>query len=334
MHWLSLIVALMLFSSYAFAADSPTSQPTFTNPILTTRDGADPWVVHFKDSYYLTGTFTRGIWILKSDSLTNWDSAQVVEAYAAPEDGPASHMTWAPEFYEFNKRWYLYFSATDEHDHNHRHFVMQSAGDDPLGPYEMKGRMDDYDHYAIDGSVLQLPDGRLFWMYTTGQLEIAPMDSPLHADTSKRALLTKATEPWERGWVEAPEALVHNGRVFVVYSAGHSGTPHYVLGLLELVGKDPLDPASWKRHAGPVFAPYVGAEGSVFTVGHNAFTKSPDGTEDWIVYHAKDWRNNKLDGFAGRTIRAQKFTWTKDGLPDFGKPIPSGVAIQKPAGEH
>lgn len=330
------LVIVFLFISTTRGGEQPATLPssTFTNPILTERDFADPWVVQHNGAYYFTGTLGDGIWIWKSKTLSNLNNAEHVKVFDPPKSGPTSKQIWAPEFYRIDGRWYLYFTASDGKDRNHRHYVLQSAGDDPLGPYEMKGRVDDYDDYAIDGSVLQLPDGRRYWLYTTGKLEIAPMPSPLKADTSKRAVMAEATKVWERAWIEGPEALIRGGRVFVVYSAGHSGTPHYVLGLLELTGDDPLDPKAWTKHPGPVFAPHVSPEGSVFTVGHNGFTKSPDGTEDWIVYHAKDWRGREDEFFAGRTVRAQKFGWTKDGMPDFGKPIPTGIPIAKPSGER
>src|SRR5262249_9564350 len=150
-----------------------------------------------------------------------------------------------------------YYTATDGPDAHHRLYVLEAKTDDPLGEYVDRSRVDpDLDHYAIDGSVLAMPDGRLYWMYTTGKLFIAPMISPTHVDGTRRVEMCRATESWERTWVEAPEALVHDGRVFVVYSAGHSGTPHYSLGMLTLTGPDPLAPHAWAKSPGPVFAPY------------------------------------------------------------------------------
>jgi GH43 family beta-xylosidase len=92
-----------------------------------------------------------------------------------------------------------------------------------------------------------------------------------------------------------------------------------------------LDPKNWRKSPEPLFSGDATEEGKIFTVGHNGFFKSPDGSEDWIVYHGKDvlenhWRN--------RTARAQKFTWKADGTPDFGQPLPTGVALAEPAGER
>jgi GH43 family beta-xylosidase len=135
--------------------------------------------------------------------------------------------------------------------------------------------------------------------------------------------------------VEGPEGLVHGKKMFVVYSAGHSGTPNYSLGMLTLNGNDPLNEKAWVKSLDPVFAPYFGRDGAVYCVGHNGFAKSPDGVEDWIIYHAKDWRTDepKDRGFNGRTTRMQRFMWDKDGAPVFGHPIPSGTPLPVPSGE-
>jgi GH43 family beta-xylosidase len=63
-------------------------------------------------------------------------------------------------------------------------------------------------------------------------------------------------------------------------------------------------------------------------VGHCCFTQSPDGTEDWIVYHSK---TRRWDGWHDRVVRAQPFGWRADGLPDFGRPIYGPMPL--PSGE-
>jgi hypothetical protein len=64
-------------------------------------------------------------------------------------------------------------------------------------------------------------------------------------------------------------------------------------------------------------------------VGHASFTKSPDGTQDWIVYHAHPSPGGNADA---RVIRIQPFMFNTNGTPNFGAPIfantvevPSGV---------
>lgn len=65
--------------------------------------------------------------------------------------------------------------------------------------------------------------------------------------------------------------------------------PFYCLGLLELVGDDPMEYQSWrKRRDGCVF--HQNAKEGVFGTGHASFTVSSsedDGVESWLVYHAQ-----------------------------------------------
>jgi GH43 family beta-xylosidase len=314
------------------ATIAPTTQPTFTNPIIK-QEAGDPWVEQKDGFYYFTATMgsDKALWIWKSKTLTGLDGGEKVKVWSAPETGPMSRKVWAPELHWIAGHWYLYFCASDVDSRNHRIYCLQADGDDPLGSYTMKGRVDQHDGFELDGSVLQMSDGKLFWMYSDGRLHLAPMSSPTTADESKAIVLSTATEPWEHGWIEGPEPLVHDGHVFIVYSAGDTFSPHYCLGMLTFKGGDPLDAKNWIKSPQPVFAPYQGPDGAVYTVGHNGFTKSVDGTEDWIIYHAKDFAARH--SAAGRTIRIQKFTWNADGSPDFGHPIPAGVAIERPSGE-
>ena len=92
---------------------------------------------------------------------------------------------------------------------------------------------------------------------------------------------------------------------------------------------DVLDSANWKKHPRPVFV--QSAEDSVFAPGHNSFFKSPDGKEDWIIYHA----NPTPDAGCGnrRAPHMQKFSWTRDGLPYFGKPV-GRKALPVPSGSY
>src|SRR4029079_10188558 len=64
----------------------------------------------------------------------------------------------------------------------------------------------------------------------------------------------------------------------------------------------------------------------------NGFFKSPDGTEDWIVYHGV----NNPNGDCGRTLRTtriQKFTWNADNTPNLGAPLALTTDSTVPSGE-
>jgi GH43 family beta-xylosidase len=342
----------------AAAGRAPAQPDTFANPVVA-RESGDPWVVRHADRYYFTATLDAdgGVWVWESRTLTGLGAPRRrARVWTAPASGPMSRQIWAPELHRLGGRWYLYFTASDGVDANHRHYVLAARTDDPLGAYDPPARVDpELERYAIDGSVLALPDGRLYWMYCAAGPEngvyVAPMRDPARvAPGAPRARLVAGSEPWEHGWrrsagrwerdagywVEAPQALVRGGRVFVSYSAGHTATPHYYVGLLALApGGDPMDPRAWTKRRAPILAPVDGPEGAAYTTGHNSFTTSPDGREHWIVYHAKDravWDGPDARP-APRTVRAQPFTWAADGTPVFAPAAPSGRQLRRPSGE-
>ena len=59
-----------------------------------------------------------------------------------------------------------------------------------------------------------------------------------------------------------------------------------------------------------------------------SFVKSPDGKEDWIVYHAA----KRKGGGWNRDMRTQRFDWKADNTPDFGQPVAPGVELEYPSG--
>ncbi|MGN6387717.1 MAG: family 43 glycosylhydrolase, partial [Verrucomicrobiota bacterium] len=89
---------------------------------------------------------------------------------------------------------------------------------------------------------------------------------------------------------------------------------------------DVMDPKSWVQYPTPVFERNDGA--GVSGPGHHGFFQSPDGTEDWIIYHGK---TSSAYTYAGRTTRTQKFTWDKNGIPQFGKPLPLSAILPEPS---
>ena len=128
---------------------------------------------------------------------------------------------------------------------------------------------------------------------------------------------------------EGPVALQHDGRVFLLYSMCGANEPDYRLGMLiaDDAGADLTDPKSWRQHPKVVLSRNDAA--GVYGPGHNYFFKSPDGKEDWIVFHGK---TTTAKTYADRVARAQPFTWTADGLPDFGTPLGDDADLPEPSG--
>jgi GH43 family beta-xylosidase len=91
---------------------------------------------------------------------------------------------------------------------------------------------------------------------------------------------------------------------------------------------DLMDPASWKQHEKILLS--RNDKAGVYGPGHHQFFTSPDGKEDWIVYHAK---TSTRDTYADRSARAQRFTWDENGYPVFTPPVAEGESLASPSGE-
>jgi GH43 family beta-xylosidase len=339
------ISGLLLAGCSPHAASTAAVTPaapavTFHNPL--NASGPDPWMTYYEGNYYLAAT----TWGDAGTGLTMRQAPTIGDLkYAVPErvwqDSTPDRCCnfWAPEFFLLEgpngRHWYGYYSGgpADCCD-NQRIHVIESAGTDPMGPYTYKGRLaDSTDDRSIDASILQL-DGKLYLLFagrigTEQRLYIAPMSNPWTL-SGERALLSAPTYDWEkvgRSVNQGPVALQHDGKTFVVYSASYCGGEGYKLGMLTYEGGDPLSADSWVKSPEPVFQ----GTDEVFSPGHNTFFKSPDGTEDWLIYHATDSSAGACD--MNRSPRIQKFTWNSDGTPNFGSPAPIDADLIVPAGE-
>ncbi|GAB4424918.1 MAG: hypothetical protein Kow00106_21650 [Anaerolineae bacterium] len=335
------VLVLLLSLEAAHAAPVAQQAATLRNP-LNVNGGADPWLTYYDGNYYLaTTTWASALTMRRSPTLAGLKTATPVEVYYETDPTRCCNM-WAPEFRLLDGpnglRWYFYYTAgtAGTYDNQHTH-VLESAGTDPMGPYSYRARLFDpqNDTWAIDGSVLEL-DGSLYFLFSAfvgarQSLFIAPMRNPWTL-SGPRVLISQPEYRWETvgGFVnEGPVALQHDGRTFIVYSASACATPDYKLGMLTYTGGDPLSAASWVKHPEPVFQ--RADENGVFAPGHNGFFRSPDGTEDWIVYHANDSVDGACDG--RRTTRVQKIAWNADGAPDFGVPVSTQEEIAAPSGD-
>jgi len=338
-----------------------SSGRTLTNPLLPS--GADPWVTSRNGFYYYMNTTGNSLVIWKTRHIGELKTAEKRVIWQPPASGPYSHDIWAPELHFLGGKWYVYFAADAGKNRSHRLYVLQNSSADPLqGEWVLKGELHaPTDKWAIDGSVFE-NRGKLYLVWSgwagdangTQSIYLAQLKNPWTVE-GKRVMISTPEHPWEEvgdlpnrrvsreanpgadsddpphvNVNEGPEVLQHADKLFLIYSASGCWTNFYELGMaVASAGSDLLDPSSWKKSPLPVF--WESPEAHAFGTGHNGFFKSPDGKQDWIIYHANSEPNQGCG--AHRSPRAQPFTWNPDGTPNFGRPVPVGVPIPAPSGE-
>ncbi|MVA74513.1 family 43 glycosylhydrolase [Auraticoccus sp. F435] len=318
------------------AADEPA---VFRAPL---DPDADPFMVTVDGRYHLMTTQGDRLTIKSAESIADLPRARVRTIWRGADDDPSrSTQIWAPALYrstapgESSPRWYVYYTASDGVDANHRMYVLESEGDDPTGPYHFKAKIADHGTYMIDGEPITVGGRQYFTWSAPGrgfeggpqQIYLQPMDTPWSTSGPVVAL------PVERGTCpevrEGPTSIVHDGRLFLTYSSCDTGKPDYSVYAISIdADGDPTDLAQWRTHDRPLLQRHDAA--GVFGPGHHSFFRSPDGTEDWIAYHAK---NTSEYTYEWRSTRAARVGWDAEGLPLIDPPVALGTDVVVPSGD-
>ncbi len=316
----------------------------FKNPIL--KAGADPFVVFWNDKYYYVySNADASVEVSVANNIHH--ITREGKCVWKPEEGKEySKHLWAPEIHEIGGEWYLHVACDDGDMTHHRMFVLKSKDGTPDGEYEMVGKITDKtDCLAIDGTVIQKGD-ELYYVWSGWEegatayiphdqcIFIAKMKSPTEIE-GDRVLLSRPDYDWEKhgsgpagnGRVhpcvnEGPQILYKDDTIHIVYSASHSRTRHYCLGMLTYRGGDIMNPENWVKSDHAVFSESEGTHGT----GHCSFVKARDGKTDFIVYHAMLTTEG---GWSTRGVRAQPFTWDGD-MPVFGKAVTPEEDVEIP----
>ncbi|SDL65797.1 family 43 glycosylhydrolase [Paenibacillus jilunlii] len=313
----------------------------FYNVIM--QVGADPWVYKHTDGYYYNVFVNAsGIMIRRAKTISGIDAGERSLAWTPVNGTMYSSNVWAPEMHYVQDtdgkfKWYIYFAADNGANANHRMYVLENANENPMtGTWAFKGKItDSTDRWAIDGTVLTVNGQHYFiwsgWEETDGSFQnlyIAKMSDP-RTISSERVLISTPDHDWETspGRInEGPQVTIKGDTINLVYSANGSWTDSYCLGLITAqIGDDLMNPASWVKQDRPIFSSANG----VYGPGHHSIVASPDGAEDWIIYHAARWPGS---GWT-RKVHAQKFTWNEDNTPNLGEPADPNKPVAKPSGE-
>ncbi|CAA9499315.1 MAG: GH43_26 / GH43_27 / GH43 / GH43_31 / GH43_ 30 / GH43_33 / GH43_3 / GH43_8 / GH43_32 [uncultured Sphingomonadaceae bacterium] len=311
---------------------------TFTNPLLPS--GPDPWITRVGEDYYYMHTLGDRLAIRRTRDISKLADAREVTIWTPPAQGPNAQSIWAPELHRIDGKWYIYYSAAasgfDDDDHRGV-FVLENAGDDPLsGRWIDRGRVNTA-RTGIDGTSFEHA-GKRYFVYSPyvgpdSVLAIARMTNPWTL-TGPEVVLARPNQAWERQGgrqiLEGPEFLLGpKGDLFMSYSGSACWSDDYALGLLSAPsGSDPMNAAAWTKSPRPVLS--KSPEKNVYATGHNGFFTSPDGRENWIIYHANTGPDMKCT--PKRSPRIQRFGWTAEGRPDFATPVGEATPLAVPSG--
>jgi GH43 family beta-xylosidase len=330
------------------AAETPyvSFNEYFYNPIRVDYMLGDPWMTYHDGMYYYSQSGGDHVGVVSSPTISGLMSRRqfTKRVYLGVQN--AQTELWASELHYYQGRWYSFFAADHDNDNTyHRMYVLRSRTDDAMGEWDFIGKMDlPEDQWAIDGTFFENADGRIFLIWSGWKndaqgkslwkqyLYIAELkkEDPTKVISTERVMISKPEYYWEKSKLPQNEGPVilksPKGTVYCVYAANFSGSDEYALGMLRLTGRDPMDASAWEKLPEPLMAP--AKDIGVYGPGHCSFTKSPDGTEDWMIYHAAKASGSGWD----RSARAQKVEWVND-TPYMGRPLSLGEKVKLPSGE-
>ena len=313
------------------------------------RDRADPFITKGSDGYYY---FTASYPMYGKNDTEGYDRiilrrAKTIDALSQAEekviwdekDSPSVfRYIWAPEIHEIGGRWYVLFAASGNENNVWDidcHAIM-CVGNDPYNDTWIdKGKFQacENDNFSFRGFSLDMTyfecGGKHYvaWAQNGGNSNVylATVDPGSPCETTcPSVLLTKPEYDWERVNIpvnEGPAAMIHNGRIYLAFSASATG-PEYCIGLMYAdENADLTDISSWTKLSTPLLTS-DDLEGE-YGPGHNSFVKDDNG--DWIfVYHSRD--ESCFSGKCGysdhdplydpcRSARIRKVLWDENGFP-------------------
>lgn len=273
---------------------------------------ADPYILRKDGWYYFTASvpaFDRVV-LRKARTLRELPDAPEKVIWLRHAEGPMSCNIWAPEIHFVDGKWYIYFAAAREDAdasgcYDHRIYALENENADPMeGCFVEKGRIDTgWESFSLD-STTAVFEGKRYFIWAQREREI-PGNSNLYIAEMKNALELKLPAvrlsipeyDWEcQGFLvnEGPSCLIHQGNLYLTYSASATDE-RYAMGLLTLPrGADPLNAAAWRKSPVPVMVSEP--QNGLYGPGHNSFTVDETGA-DLLVFHARPY-----PGFHGTAL--------------------------------
>lgn len=296
----------------------------YKNPVFD-QYMADPFVLRHEGRYYAygTGLLSPEGWafpVLYSDDLATW------KQHGWSLIPPGGDEFWAPEVAYQDGIFHMYYSAHDINGQDHQLRVATSP--DPVGPFRDAGRVLVPDQpFTIDAHPFRDTDGQWYLFYSqdfltidgeyrvgTGIVVDRMLDMLTLAGESRVVIRPHADwQLFKAGrsmygaiydWhtIEGAALRYHHGRYYCFYSGGAWEHDNY--GVSYVVADHVLGPYTLPTVDQHILLRSV--PGHLIGPGHNSFTDSPSGSQEYIVYHAWD------PAMTARRMCIDKLHWEND----------------------
>ena len=297
---LLLTLALMLTGAAAVPAralpltDGEEVKSRFAPNPRAVKDIGDPHILPAGDEYFTFATGgTIGFNVWRSADLTTFTKEKAVRKIDW-----VSGDYWAPEVYEVNGRYYMFFTGRWKENASLR--IGVAVADAPQGPYEdaVGGPLFDFGYAVIDGTLVYDDAGTPYMIfsrdcsenvvgaYHESHLYGVQLADDLLSAVGEPVLLTQPDTAWELAsgdyrWNEGPAVLKHEGRYYLFYSANCYAGKEYAVGVA--MADHPMGP--YTKQANNPILNYIETEGTVIVSGpgHNSFFTAGD--EIFASYH-------------------------------------------------
>ena len=113
-----------------------------------------------------------------------------------------------------------------------------------------------------------------------------------------------------------------NGDLYLLYAGSGYWTPHYAIGVMKLVGDDPMNPSHWKKAVRPIFK----ASEEVVGPGNACYVPSPTGESHWAIYHA--YVGEKTRGVPRQLFAEPYLANSQRVIIGRGTPLPLGTQLR------
>ncbi len=193
----------LIYITCLFLASGCRQNIEYTNP-LDIQLG-DPYVMLASDGkYYMYGTggVKNGFGCYVSENLADWKYLGAVYHGKTPESWTSGSF-WAPEVYEKDGRYYMFFSADwkDNPNNEKENFrIGVAVSDSPAGPFKEISDKPLFDpgYPVIDANVLADDDGK-YYLYFSRCCYKHPVESEIAEWAREKGMFDEIEESWIYG---------------------------------------------------------------------------------------------------------------------------------------